>query len=164
MTTLDDGRKLFVWLEGKDPSDNASRLADAIAEAAAAELFSMSKSLHCLNNGKLTPVNKDHMRGIIARHVASVRLVGAGLFGWKTEYYSFDFPVAADTRREPDQKVLLEIIELLVKRVAAAPSEPLKLTPQHEIEARARLKTGEPKSRIAAAYGVEVEAIEQLTR
>jgi DNA invertase Pin-like site-specific DNA recombinase len=52
----------------------------------------------------------------------------------------------------------------LVGRVARGPREPSKLTPQQRQEVRARLKQGEPRDRIAEAYGVDVAAIKQVAR
>jgi len=41
---------------------------------------------------------------------------------WAIEYYSFDFPIVADTSERPDQQVLLDLITALTGRVAKEPS------------------------------------------
>ena len=54
MTESLDGRRLFIWL-GRNPIEDTSRLATAIAEAAAAELFSRDGSLVWFNGNQLVP-------------------------------------------------------------------------------------------------------------
>ena len=52
----------------------------------------------------------------------------------------------------------------LILRVARGPVEPFRLTPQQQREIHDRLKMGEPKDRIAHAYGIDVDTIGQLVR
>jgi hypothetical protein len=160
MTDAYDGQTVFLW---HGPED-ASRLTAVVAQAAVTELFNVNRELIWLNGSKPVPVNKDVLRAIIARHIVSLRLVGRGEFGLEREFYAFDFPVTADARHEPNERVLIDMIPALVDRVAKGPSEPLILSPQHEREARMRLKTGERPEQVARAYGVDVDVIGRLAR
>jgi hypothetical protein len=158
-----DGRKILIW-HGRDPIADKKRLADTIAEAAVAELFNLDGELVTIDAGQLVPVTKDILREIIARHVASVRLVSRGTFGWDVEFYAFEFPLVADTGKEPDQRILIELTELLLDRVAKAPAAPVTLTPQQQREVRARFKEGEPVGNIAREYKVDIATVRELGR
>ena len=125
----------------------------------------MNRSLFRLTGGRLIAVNKDVLRDIIARHIVSLRLVNRTSTNdphWEIENFSFEFPIVADTSEQPDQRVLLDLIEALVLRAAKGPSEPRLLNPQQLREVRDRIKMGEPKDRIARAYNVDVSVIRQL--
>ena len=114
---------------------------------------------------RLVPVDKNVLHEIITRHVVSIRLVNCGTVdvpSWQGEYFSFDFPLVANTNNEPDKKVLNSLNAALLERVAKGPSEPRRLSPQQLQDVHARLKTGEPRDRIADAYGVDVDTIKQL--
>jgi hypothetical protein len=55
---------------------------------------------------RLVPVDKNVLREIITRHIVSIRLVNCGTVDaprWEGEYYSFDFPLVADTSKEPNE-------------------------------------------------------------
>jgi hypothetical protein len=73
MSHTPDDRKKFIW-HGRNRTEDINKLADTIAEAAIAELFNLAKELVTIDAGQLVPVNKDMLREIIARHVASIRL------------------------------------------------------------------------------------------
>jgi hypothetical protein len=66
--------------------------------------------------------------------------------------------------KEPDKKALNSLNAALLERVAKGPSEPRRLSPQQQQEARYRLKTGEPRDRIADAYGVDADTTKELAR
>jgi hypothetical protein len=159
-TKLND-RRIFLW-HGKNPTEDANRLTDAVAEAAIAELFELNGGLFWLDKGRLVPVNKDVLRNIIARHIVAMRLVNRGGDKWESEFYPFEFPVTAAASKEPNERVLIDMAAALLGRVAKGPSEPRRLSDQQLREVRDRLAMGEPKDRIADAYGVPVEAIRQL--
>jgi hypothetical protein len=166
-----NGRRPFVWL-GQDPTKDTNRLTDAVAEATVMELFNVNGSLFQLvpcegGRGRLVAVNKDVMRDIITRHIAGVRLLNHGSTAapiWKVELYSFDFPLVADTSKQPDQQVLLNLITALAGQVAKGPQEPRRLSPQQQREIHARVKMNEPKDRIADAYGVDIDTIKALAK
>jgi hypothetical protein len=107
------------------------------------------------------------LREVIGRHIVSLRLVNRGTTDaptWNLEYRPFDFPRVADTSREPDEKVLLALSAALLLRVAKGPSKPFRLTEQQQNEVRMRLNVGEPRDRIADAYGVDVETVARVAR
>jgi hypothetical protein len=159
MQDTPDGRRIFVWRGSEDKK----RLAETIAESCATELFSANKNLVWLNAGKLVPATLAVLREVFPRHIVSVRPVNRGEC-WDVEYFSFDFPPVADSEREPDQRILLGLVELLVGLVARAPSEPRQLTQQQMQEIRARRREGEPADMVARAYGIEVAQVQQLAR
>jgi hypothetical protein len=68
----------------------------------------------------------------------------------------------ADTSEQPDQRVVLNLINALVALVAKGPMQPRVLTPQQLREVYARIKIGESKENIARAYNVDVAVIRQL--
>jgi hypothetical protein len=158
-----DGRRIFLW-HGRNSVDDANRLADAIAEAAAEELFELNGQLVWLNNGRPVPVRMDALREIIARHIASVRLVRHVDGSWGCEHFSFDFPLGRNTNEEPTQQTLIDLIGKLIPRVARGPQVQHALTEQQQHEVRARSRTGEPPDRIAEAYRVDVDTIRRLAR
>jgi len=100
-----------------------------------------------LGEGRVIPVNRNVLRDLITRHIASVRLVNRGDGKWEVEYYSFEFPLAADTSKEPNERVLIDMIAALLGRVVKGSSDPLRLLPQHH-----RLKIGEPQASIARIW------------
>jgi len=71
-------------------------------------------------------------------------------------------PSTRTSCKEPDQKILLNLIEALVSKVAKGPSEPRQLTPQQLREIRDRVRIGEDKHAVAHYYGVDVAVIRQL--
>jgi hypothetical protein len=153
-----DGRTVFLW---HGPED-INRLTAVVAQAAVTELFNVNRELVWLNGSKPVAVNKDILRTIIARHIVSLRLVSRGEFGLEREFYEFDFPLVADTKKEPNERVLIDMIPALVLQVAKGAQEPLTLTPQRQLEVRNRLRTGEPHASIAASYGVDADTIRRL--
>src|SRR5262245_58414893 len=118
-----DRRRIFNW---RGPAD-AARLTDVIAEACAGELFELDGALVWLQAGQLIPVNRDLMREIVSRHVAAVRLVERGTFGWQAERHPFAFAPGVDVAKEPDERVLIDLINGLMERVARGPSAPVRL-------------------------------------
>jgi hypothetical protein len=107
------------------------------------------------------------LREVIGRHIVSLRLVNRGTTDaptWNLEYRPFDFPRVADTSCEPDEKVLIALSDALLLRVARGPSKPFRLTEQQQNEVRMRLNVGEPRDRIADAYGVDVETVARVAR
>jgi hypothetical protein len=115
-----------------------------------------------LGEGRVIPVNRNVLRDLITRHIASVRLVNRGDGKWEVEYYSFEFPLAADTSKEPNERVLIDMIAALLGRVVKGSSDPLRLLPQHQQEVRARLKIGEPQASIGRSYGVDIDTVKRV--
>jgi hypothetical protein len=158
-----NGRRIFVW---RGPEDG-TRLADVVAEEAVAELFDVDRGLVWLTEGQTVPCNINILREVIGRHIVSLRLVNRGTTDaptWNLEYRPFDFPRVADTSREPDEKVLLALGAALLLRVGKGPSKPFRLTEQQQNEVRMRLNVGEPRDRIADAYGVDAATIGRVAR
>jgi hypothetical protein len=124
MKTAPDGRRIFVW---RCPEDT-NRFAGAIAEKLVAELFTIDGSLFWFDAGKAIPVNKDVLHTLVTKHFVSIRLVNRGGDSWERETYSFEFPVVADTSKEPNERVLIDIIATLLERVAKGPSTPRELS------------------------------------
>jgi hypothetical protein len=157
-----NGRQIFVW-RGLDPDDDTNRLIEAIAEKAITRLFNLDGGLVLFSDGQTIPVTRVILHEIITKIIAGVRLVAhAGTL--KLEYFSFDFPISGDLTKGPNDRTLADITDRLLTLVAKGPSTPRRLSEQHEREARARLKTGEPASRIADAYSVGIDTIRQLAR
>jgi hypothetical protein len=163
-TPLDDlrGRRIFIW-RGQPEADN-KRLADAIAEVAAAELFIQDKTVAQFVDGKLIRALKDDLRRIIAKHFVSIRLVRRADGGFDREIYPFDFPDTPDASKGPTLRCLLDVMALLVERLATAPSEPVRLSEQQQFEVRMRARSGEPLARIATAYGIDIDTIKTMGR
>jgi hypothetical protein len=63
----------------------------------------------------------------------------------------------------PDENVLTNLINMLVPRVIKTAGPRTNLRPQQLREVRMRLKEGEPISRIANSYGVEIETIRAIS-
>ena len=84
-------------------------LTDEIAESI--ELYNHDGTLVQLDysTGKLISINRDALHRLIDKHIAAVRVVNHGTKGWQREYYSYGFAHGADTRLEPDAKVLDQI-------------------------------------------------------
>jgi hypothetical protein len=72
------------------------------------------------------------------------------------------FAPVVDTDKEPNQKVLLKLIELLAERVAKGPVEPVRLSKQQEREIRDRVKMGERASNIAIAYRCDIDTVKWI--
>ena len=155
-----NGRAIFVW-RGLDPDDDTNRLVEKIAEKAITKLFNVEGSLVLFSEGQTPPVTRPVLLEIITKTIAGVRLVAHG-DTLKAEYFTFDFPIGGDLSKGPNDRTLINLTNGLLPLVAKGPQEPHRLSPQRQQEARARLKMGERPERIAAAYGVPVEAIRQL--
>jgi hypothetical protein len=141
-----------------DPDDDARRLANAIADKAITQLFSMNGSLVLFSEGAVTrPV----LLEIITKTIAGVRLV-AHDGTLKVEYFSFDFAPGTDPSKAPDDKVLTSLMNKLLPLVAKGPSEPKKLSNQQQHEVQTRASIGEPKDKLAREYGVDIATIRQL--
>ena len=154
-----DGRTIFIW---KGPEDVA-RLTEAIAALAIAELFDTDEGLVWCNDGETTPVSKDVLREILMANFAGVRLVRRGA-GYEREFYAYAFPPEADLRKEPNERMLIDILNLLPDRVVKGPRTP-RLVPEAQHESvRYRLKTGEPAARIARELGTDADTIKALAR
>jgi len=145
-----DGRKIVIL---RGDGNDMNRLADALAEACVTEIFSANNNLVLLDSGRLVPVSANLLRDIIAQRVVSIRAVN-GAFGWVVERFAFDF----------DQRMRLDLVGLLVGRVAKVSTEPRVLTEQQQREIRARRREGEPADSVAQAYGVEVDVVRQLAQ
>jgi hypothetical protein len=154
-----DTRRIFLW---RGPND-AARLADLVAETLIMELFSRDGALVELDEGQFKNVSKDAMVELIGERIASVRLT-QGTSGWESEIFSFDFPVTPNDVTAPNQKSLLELMALLVERVAKAPSTPPRLTAQQQFEIRTRFREGEPAENIGRGYGIEADAVRAIGR
>ena len=129
------------------------------------ELFNVDRTLFHLTESRLVAITKDILRDIINRHLVLLRLANRGSTSdpvWEIERRPLDFPIVADTRDEPDQRVLLNLIEILTSKVARGPSAPRVLTAQQLREVRERVRVGEDKSNIARYYGVDVAVVRQL--
>ena len=166
MKTAPDGRRIFIW-HGRDPAEDTNRLTAAVAETCAAEIFELNGSLVWFHEGQLVSVSRPILLEIITKRIGGVRLVNHGTTDkpiYETEYFSFGFPPGADTSKEPDEKVLLSLMNGLKLLIAKGPSAPFKLTLRQQEEVHARLKMGEPQARIADAYHVDVGTIRQLAR
>jgi hypothetical protein len=157
---LDDGRKIFVW-RGRDLDEDTNRMAEAIAESGVAELFAHNGGLIWFHDGQPVPAIRPILPGIIARFIKGTRLVRCGAT-WKREDFTFDFPVGADTGKEPNDKVLTGLTEALLWRVAKGPQEPVHLSAQQQVEIRQRLAMGEPRDRIASAYKIDLGTVRAL--
>lgn len=162
-STQPNGRTPFVW-HGLSPDDDTRRLTEAIAEKAITRLFNVNGSVVLCSEGQTLPVTRAVLHEIITKIIAGVRLVTGDGGTLKVEFYSFGFEIGGDLSKGPNDRTLANILDRLLSLVAKGPQEPRRLNQQHEREARARLKTGEPVTSIAAAYGIDVDVIRQLTR
>jgi hypothetical protein len=157
-----DGRRIFVW-RGRDLTEDTNRLTEAVAEACVVKLFEVNGSLVWLRDGRPVAVNRPILLEIITTLIAGVRLVNhRGTDTWEVEFYSIEFPPGADTSKGPNDQVLSNLEEGLIRLVAKGPATPARLTPQQQSEIQARLKTGESYDSIARSYGVDVATIRQL--
>jgi hypothetical protein len=91
-----------------------------------------------------------------------MRLVERGSFGFAAEYFSFDFPPIANVTKEPNEKVLVDTITLLLDLVAKGPQQPPKLSEQQRSEIATRVGMGEPAAVVAKYYGIGVDAIREV--
>jgi hypothetical protein len=81
---------------------------------------------------------------------------------WDREYFALEFPLVATSSGAPDQKVLLNLIEMVRLRVAKSQRRPRTLTEQQHQDVHARLKMGEPRPQVARAYDLEIDELELL--
>jgi hypothetical protein len=156
--TSTDDRAIFVW-RGRD--DGLNRLTDLIATKAADTLFTHAKTLHHLQDGKLVEVDLHSMRDIVNKHVRTLQLVNKG-GRFEVEWLPLAFQQGADTEFEPDEKVLISLVEALAGRVARAGGRPTGVSLADRRSIRHRRQSGEPADRIAAAYGLSIETVRQI--
>jgi hypothetical protein len=152
-----DGRVVFVWRGEGD----TNRLGEAIADHAVAELFLLEGDVLVQLDpagGRPTSIGRNTLHEFVARHVVTVQIGSEG----RVEYQPFTFPQRADLSREPDQKVLTDLMTILPRLCAKGPTVPSMLTPKQKDEVRMRLRQGEPKDRIADYYRVDIDEIAQL--
>jgi hypothetical protein len=156
MSFSPDGRRVFVWRGEGD----TNRLAEAVADHAVTELFFVDGNLVRLDpsGGRPIPVGRNTLHEFVARHVVTVRLGSDG----QVEYHPFTFPPRADLSREPDQKVLTDLMTLLPRLCARGPSAPSQLSPRQRDEVVLRLRQGERPDQIASYYHVDVDEVVQL--
>jgi hypothetical protein len=99
--------------------------------------------------------------------IATVRLVNNGSADtpiWEVEYPAFEFPAGSDLSKEPDEQVLIILMNDLKALVGKAPGEPVRLNAQAQQEIKYRLQTGEPETAIASAYRVDLDTVRWLAR
>jgi hypothetical protein len=99
-----------------------------------------------------------------SRNTVSIRWVNREVSGWECQRFTFDFNPTANISKEPNERVLLDLIPALAERVGKAPNTPRRLTEQEQREILARYKQGEPPANIAHAYKAEIEQIKQIGR
>ena len=162
MTDELKGKRIFVW-RGRDLDDDVRRLAEAIAEACISRLFNLNQNLVWLDQGLPVPISRNQLAGIISKSIAGVRLVEVN-GDWKCEYFQFDFSPTADTSKAPNDQVLTSLMEELKQLVAKGPRAAAKLTEQQKQDITSRLKTGEPRSRVAEHYHLDLEQLEEVRR
>jgi hypothetical protein len=121
-TTELGSRRLHVWRGRHHGSTRPHGLVDAVKEdtatlaeaiVEAVELFNAGGQLVQLDpTGKIIPINRAALHGLVSKHIAAVRVVNVGTADppiWQRQYYSFGFEQHADTAHEPDAKVLDEL-------------------------------------------------------
>jgi hypothetical protein len=164
----DDRHAQNFFVARQESAEDANRLADAVAEETTTELFEVDGSLVWLDpraggGDQPVAVYKDILRNIITQHIVSVRLVNRGM-RWECERFSFNFPPGKNASEEPNEQILIGLIDMLLSRVAKGPRKSHQLSEQQEGEIRARLKVGEPQSNIARAYDVDIDTVRQVGR
>jgi hypothetical protein len=146
--------KIFIW-RGRDLDEDTHRLTAAVAEAGAMVLFEDNGSLGWFNEGRLVPVNRSMLPGIIATLIKSVRLVNRE----EVECFTFEF-APGDAGEEPNDLVLTRLMSDILPLLAKAPRTPLNQSQVNQV--RDRLQRGEPPSSVASGMGVDVELVKQL--
>jgi hypothetical protein len=148
-----NGRSIYNP-RNRDPHEDLILLVDAIASSDA-DLFAQGSSIVWLkDSGELMEVGRGALLELIAKYVVTKHLVKHGE-RWKSEYHP----------HVPDEMTLRALLMGeggLAQRLPRAPGEPAGLTPRQQQEVQARLKIGEPKTKLAAEYGVSVAAIQQM--
>jgi hypothetical protein len=102
------------------------------------------------------------MLELCTRDIVSYRYVNRGTHDqpeWDVEWFSFAFPVSCDLNKEPNERVLVDLLTVLLPSVARGPSAPVAFKPQQLSEIKIRLKNNEPAAVIAKSYNVEPDAI-----
>jgi hypothetical protein len=149
--------KIFIW-HGRDLTEDTRRLTAAVAEAGALVLFEDNGGLGWFNDGKLTPVNRSMLPGIIATWIKGVRLVNCGP-NLEVECFTFEF-APGDTNQEPNDLVLTSLMRDILPLLAKAPRTPLNQFQVNQVVSR--LKQGEPPASVANGMGVDVELVKRL--
>jgi hypothetical protein len=149
--------KIFIW-RGRDLDEDTRRLTAAVAEAGAMVLFEDNGSLGWFNDGKLIPVNRAKLPGIIATLIKGVRLVNRGP-DLEVECFTFEF-APGDTNQEPNDLVLARLMSDILPLLAKAPRAPLNQSQVNQV--RDRLQRGEPPACVADGMGVDIELVKRL--
>jgi hypothetical protein len=148
---ISDGRTIHIF--NARGAGDIERLASAIAEKLALQLFDLGGRLYWLSEiGQLTPVSHRLLQNLVARHFVSVRLANSADGLHFPEFIQLDV----------DNQSLSDLMENLVRRVAKGPSQPKKLSDQQRGEIRDRLKMGEPREAVAEAYGVDLATVKAM--
>jgi hypothetical protein len=163
-----DDREIFLWRTRRDPTENVNQLATVVATRAICELFNVRGILNQLKDGRLDPVDRDAMRGIVGKHIRTFALINRGSADepkFEIEFFPLQFaPIGSEgAMYGPDERVLSDLIEALTPMVARTAGPRTSLRPQQLQEIRMRLKQGEPAARIAQSYNVEAETIRQIS-
>jgi hypothetical protein len=132
MTDAPDGRLVFHWRGTADREADIDRLADAIATAVPGLCNRDGTVARLDEGGNLCPINLAAFRDLIGESICGARVVPNGTTSWKTELYTFEFPLTVrrgpptnatglvvDSRTSgPDEQVLRQIyLELLPQRL-----------------------------------------------
>ena len=159
MTAPEDRKKVFTW-RGKD--DDERRLTELIADVCAAEIFDVNGSLTWFTEGRTIPITAPVLHEIISKHITGVRLTNRGKFGLAVEFFSFDFRPETNTRKGPNDQVLLRIIETCCRWWQKDPPNRSSYSAQREMEIRTRLKQMEPAVDVANYYGIPIDEVKRL--
>ena len=142
-----DGKQIFsspIFGRGE-----IERLAQALIDKFPDRLFAQDGRLMWLNEGRLAPVTRAFMSELVAKQFAAVRPTCSSDGIWQVGYH----PLNVGGQEATD------LVAAVLKQAAVAQSEPKRIPAQAQAEIRLRHRQGEPWPTLAAAYGVDVDAI-----
>ena len=148
-----DGRRLL-----RGSIEDPAAWIEALSESSA-PLYNKNGSAVLLDSGQLVLLSRDVLIAIIEEHirVEEVKNIGtAAAPFWKCDYVTVI----------PGEIVLRGLLtgDGLAQKLPKIPDEPHVLTAHLQQEIRARLRDGEPASRIADAHKLDIETVRGLAR
>ena len=142
-----EGKQIFASaIHGRGEIES---LAQMLADKFPDRLFGQDGRLMWLNEGRLAPVTRQFMSELVGKHFAGVRPTCSSDGIWQVAYH----PLNVGGQEATD------LVNTVLKKVSVAQSEPKRIPAQAQAEIRLRHRQGEPWPTLAAAYGVDVDAI-----
>jgi hypothetical protein len=149
-TSVPAGKSTYVWCRNLGRAA-VEHLAAALAEKLVGSLFTCDERPCLLSGGTLSPLTIISLRELIDQHFVTPRLVARD---------DDQYDVVYSTISELSRQDLLDVLQALTLRAPAGISKPRVVSENLMRDIVARVRSGEPKAEVAAAYRLNIATVD----